>query len=92
MAQTHADPLDDGLATLVPFSSRRAVTQTCRVLGIYVKAQQKAGSQLAAFSRCLYSYANEWGSSMAAAVSFDPRKAVPPLLNALPKGEVSLPV
>lgn len=75
---TRSDPLGEGLAILwlVPVCLSKAVAGMHRDLVFTVKHSKKQVSRFTALSRCLYSYANEWGSSVAPATSFVSRTSI----------------
>lgn len=63
-----------------------------RGLEFMVKCSKKLESRLAALSRYLCSYVNEWSISVAPIGFFVPGEAEPPLPNAFQAWELSLPV
>lgn len=85
-AWTHDDPLEGGLGALglVGVCPRRAVAGMYRCLGFRIKHSKELASRLAAISRCLCPYANEWGSAVVPTITLSP--------NAVQEGELSLPV
>ena len=75
MVHTSTDPLGKGLAMLrlVLVCLRKVVAGMHRGLEFMVKCSKKQVPRFTALSRCLYSYTNEQGSSVASTTSFVPR-------------------
>lgn len=73
--QTHTDPLGESCHAVASASlSQKGSSLTSQGLGVYGKAIKELASRLVALSRCLYPYANKWGSIMCPPILLSPKR------------------